>query len=113
LRNRAAMAGQLDHLVDAASRSNVSIRVLPMSVGLHPGATAGTFVILNFPGNGNRHPEPSTVYSEGLTGALYLDKVPEVRAFEATWRGLEALALDAGQSIRMIKSVAEECIHEH
>lgn len=110
IRDRQAMAGQLDHLAQVSERPNVSIRVVPMSAGLHPATTAGAFVILDFPVNGSREPEPSTVYSEGLTGALYLDKPSEVDAYATVWAGLEAVALDNEQSTVMIKAVAEEYV---
>ena len=68
---------------------NVSLRVVPYSAGLHPGLMSGPFVILRFPLNGDgRDSEPATVYVDGFTGALYLDKPGEVeryaRAFVAS-----------------------------
>ena len=42
---------------------------------------SGLFVILRFPVNGDgRESEPATVYKDGFTGALYLDKPQEVGA---------------------------------
>jgi transcriptional regulator with XRE-family HTH domain len=108
LRDRQAMAGQLDHLTQMADRPNVSIRVLPMNAGLHAAVTAGAFVVLDFPTNGSRDPEPSTVYSEGLTGALYLDKPAEVGAYTAAWIRLAQAALTEGESEALIKAAAEE-----
>ncbi len=108
IRDRQAMAGQLDHLADMAKRPHITIRVLSLSAGLHPAGTAGAFVILDFPMNGNREPEPSTVYSESLTGSLYLDKDDELKNYRTVWNGLETLALDEGQSVKLIQTVAEE-----
>jgi hypothetical protein len=108
LRDCQAMAGQLDHLTHMAERPNISVRVLPMSAGLHAAVTAGAFVILDFPANGTREPEPSTVYSEGLTGALYLDKPAEVTAYAAAWIRLAQVALGEGESEALIKAAAEE-----
>ena len=59
--------------------------MLPLAAGPQPGAVAGSFVILDFPATkgGRAAPEPSVVYSESLTGALYLDKPDELAAYEA------------------------------
>jgi hypothetical protein len=48
---------------------------MPFSAGLHLGIMSGPFEILRFPLNGDgRASEPPTVYVDGLTGDLYLDK---------------------------------------
>ena len=85
----------------------MSVRVLPFSAGLHKAAGAGAFAVLDFAERGT-HPDPPTVYSEGPTGALYLDKPAEVAAFEGIWADLDKLALDERQSYDLIASVAEE-----
>jgi hypothetical protein len=51
--------------------------------------------------------EPTTVYCEGPTGALYLEKPAEVATYEGIWSGVAALALNEGQSIDLIESFAE------
>jgi transcriptional regulator with XRE-family HTH domain len=105
--DRQAMAEQLRHLVDVTEVPTVSVRILPFSAGPHRGAVAGTFRILDFPDNGRSAAEPTTVYSESLTGALYLDKPDEVAAYQQVWAGLETLALDEGESKRMIDEIRE------
>ncbi|MET8202685.1 helix-turn-helix domain-containing protein [Micromonospora taraxaci] len=108
------MAAQLDHLLSLAELPNVSIRVLPLAAGPQPGAVAGTFMILDFPATkgGRTAPEPSVVYSESLTGALYLDKPDELAAYERVWGGLDALALEEAESKDMIKRIAGETRHD-
>ncbi|WDZ82645.1 helix-turn-helix domain-containing protein [Micromonospora cathayae] len=110
----ALMTAQLQHLVDASGPGNVSVRVLPLAAGPPPGAAAGTFVILDFPTprGGRAAAEPSVVYHESLTGALYLDKPDEVQAYEDTWRGLDRLALNESDSIDLIKQVIGELRHD-
>ncbi len=112
--NPTVMVGQLDRLLDATELPNVSIRVVPLTAGPHPGAVAGSFVILDFPATkaGRAAPEPSVVYSESLTGALYLDKPDEVTAYRRVWTGLDALALDEAQSKDMIKQILGEARHD-
>ncbi|GAA1814451.1 helix-turn-helix domain-containing protein [Planosporangium flavigriseum] len=104
----AAMAEQLRHVNEVADLPNVSVRVLPLSAGLHHAAmTGGSFVILDFPTNG-AHPEPSTVYSEGLTGALYLDKPQEIAAYNEVWANLAPSCLTEPQSKKLIAATAKE-----
>lgn len=108
------MHAQLDHVMKLADLPNVSVRVLPLAAGPHPGAVAGSFVILDFPPTkgGRAAPEPSIVYSESLTGALYLDKTDELAAYERAWKGLDALALGEAESSDMIKRITGEMRHD-
>ncbi|HZN77354.1 MAG TPA: DUF5753 domain-containing protein, partial [Micromonosporaceae bacterium] len=103
--DRAAMAGQLHHIVETGQLPNVSVRVLPLG-SLHRAAAManGAFTILDFPDNA----EPSTVYSQGLTGALYLDKPAEVTAYEDVWASIHTASLDEAASQKLIKRIAEE-----
>ncbi|WP_262015272.1 helix-turn-helix domain-containing protein [Micromonospora sp. Mcm103] len=107
------MTGQLTRLLECSELPNVSLHVVPFAAGPHPGSVAGSFVILDFPtSKGGRAPEPSVVYSESLTGALYLDKPDELRAYENAWTGLDALALSEAESRDMIKRVIGEIRHD-
>ncbi|MEV0154239.1 helix-turn-helix transcriptional regulator [Micromonospora sp. NPDC050686] len=108
------MTGQLDHLLETTELPHVSVRVVPLAAGPHPGAVAGSFVILDFPATnkGRTPPEPSVVYSESLTGALYLDKPDELAAYENTWKGVDALALGEAESKDMIKRLVGEMRHD-
>ncbi|MFD6663884.1 helix-turn-helix domain-containing protein [Micromonospora chalcea] len=108
------MANQLSHLLETSELPNVSVRVVPLAAGPHPGAVAGSFVILDFPATkgGRAAPEPSVVYSESLTGALYLDKPDELAAYESTWKGVDALALGEAESRDVIKGIVGELRHD-
>jgi len=86
----AIMARQLRHLAEASDLPNVSLRVVPFSAGLHRGVMSGPFEILRFPRHGDgRDSEPPTVFADGFTGDLYLDKPAEIdrhtAAFAAIW----------------------------
>ncbi|SCF06434.1 Helix-turn-helix domain-containing protein [Micromonospora coriariae] len=109
--SRAVMAEQLRHLNDLAGLPNISIRILPLSVGAHYGALAGTFMMLDFPLTNRVVPEPSVVYSESLTGALYLDRPEEIAAYEKVWASLTSLALDEQQSKQLINKIVGEVHH--
>ncbi|SCL20100.1 helix-turn-helix domain-containing protein [Micromonospora inyonensis] len=107
----ATMASQLRHLLALSERPNVSIRVLPLTAGLHRGVEAGTFVMLEFPPGTRTTPEPPVVYSESWTGALYLDRPQEFAAYEKVWMSIDELAFDQGQSRRLIDKIVGEVHH--
>jgi hypothetical protein len=105
----AIMAGQLARLAEVAELANVSLRVVPFSAGLHPGLMSGPFVILRFPLNGDRREsEPATVYMDGFTGALYLDKPGEVERYAQAFGGIWDAGLDETASRDLIHHAAEE-----
>jgi hypothetical protein len=88
---------------------NVSLRVVPFSAGLHPGLMSGPFVIMRFPLNGDgRDSEPATVYIDGFTGALYLDKPREVEQYARAFGGIWDACPDETASRDLIHHAAEE-----
>jgi transcriptional regulator with XRE-family HTH domain len=106
---REIMAAQLDALADTAGLPNVRLRVVPFGAGLHHGLMTGPFVILRFQVNGDGgDSEPPTVYVDGYTGDLYLDKPAEVEqyanAFEAIW----SVALNETASSALIRASVKE-----
>ncbi len=103
-----SMQKQLVHLIGASTRPNVSIRVVPLAAGPHKASTSGQFTILEFPAVGAASPERTTVYCENLTGALYLDKLPEVQAYESIWDELGSVALSPAQSDDLIGAIIKE-----
>ena len=105
----AIMSGQLARLAEVAELPNVSLRVVPFSAGLHPGLMSGPFVILRFPLNGDgRESEPATVYMDGFTGALYLDKAGEVERYVEAFGGIWDACLDEAASQDLTHHAAEE-----
>lgn len=103
-----AWRAQLAHLVNAAQARNIKVRVLPASVGPHRASVAGAFIILDFPAKGTRPAEPSTVYSESLTGSLYLDRPSEVETYASAWETLWDLALDERASEDLVGTLIKE-----
>ncbi|HEX6074575.1 MAG TPA: helix-turn-helix transcriptional regulator [Micromonosporaceae bacterium] len=101
----AVMAEQLDHLLTMIQRAVVSVRVLPWSVGVHAGmGAANSFTLLRFPQDPHTGEplEPLLVYVDTLTGAMYLNKPDEAKAYHLVWDDLERRALDPGTSKDMI-----------
>jgi transcriptional regulator with XRE-family HTH domain len=108
LKNPETMTAQLGKINDTSRLANVAVRVLPLDAGIHRAALAGgPFTILEFPPNG-RSSEPSIVYSDGLTGALYLDKPSEVAAYDDVWQSIQALSLSEARSRELIRAIAKE-----
>ncbi|MFF2813173.1 helix-turn-helix domain-containing protein [Streptomyces sp. NPDC058000] len=103
------MARQLAHLVYMSELPNIEICVVPFANGMHLGAASGGFNLLRFPLNADgSESEPATVYVEGFTGSLYLDKPKEVDEYDAAFRDIWETALDGSASRHLIAEVAGE-----
>lgn len=92
----AAMRAQLDHLVEASELYEVTIQIIPYSVGAHP-AMESTFSILDF-----NDPVPSVVYVEGLVGFIYIERPQDIARYERVFDSLQRIALSPQQSLRVI-----------
>jgi len=108
LPDRLGMRKQLAGLVNVSTRPNVRVRVIPFAAGPHRAAGSGQFTILDFPAVGAASPEPTTIYCENLTGALYLDKVTEVNMYESIWVDLAEAALSEAESDELIHEIIRE-----
>lgn len=103
------MTGQLARLMEASELPIVSLRIVPFSAGLHYGVMSGPFVILRFPLNGDgEESEPPTVYFEGFTGALYLDKSAEIERYGQAFTNIWSASLDEAASRDLILHAARE-----
>ena len=69
------MAAQLRHFHTTAKRPNVTLQVIPFTVGAHP-AMENMFNIIEF-----GDVAPSVVYVEGLVGWLLLERENDVRRY--------------------------------
>jgi len=78
------MTDQIDHLREVSRLPNVQIRVLPWSVGAHPGLRGGAFTVLEF----DEPADPTIVYLESHLSARYLEEEPQVSEYEAVWHTL-------------------------
>lgn len=94
------MAGQLNRLVEVASQPNVTIKVIPYSVGAHP-AMDNMFNILDF---GNI--APSVVYVEGLMGWIYIERPQEIARYRQVFEQVDILASSPQESIELIADAA-------
>jgi Domain of unknown function (DUF5753) len=70
---------------------------------------SGPFVILRFPLNGDgRASEPPTVYVDGFTGDLYLDKAREIERYDGAFNEIWSGALDEKSSQDLLRQASRE-----
>ena len=100
---RAVMRGQLEFLIEAAARPNITIQVLPLSAGWHP-AMYGAFNLFRFPDNAL----PDVVYSEALTSAYYLNKPEETGRYAEALDRMRDQAAAPDQSISILREILSE-----
>jgi transcriptional regulator with XRE-family HTH domain len=99
----AVMAAQIESLIKSSELPNVTLQVLPFQAGAHS-AEAGAFTILRFP-----EPDlPDVVYTEQLTGALYLDKREDVDAYMATVDRLSVESAPPRTTIEILSKILQE-----
>jgi hypothetical protein len=95
------MRRQLLRLLETAEQPNITIQVLPLSVGAHPGV-AGAFEILGF----DDDTALPVVYCEDLTGGLIRDSPTDVRRYQRAFAVLQKVALTPEATKSTIESVA-------
>jgi transcriptional regulator with XRE-family HTH domain len=97
------MRAQIDRLLEATELAHVTIQIAEFASGHHPG-TYGPFVLFRF-----AVPElPDMVYSEYLTGAVYLDARPEVATHLEVMDRMAAQAATAQRTKEILKDVRKE-----
>jgi transcriptional regulator with XRE-family HTH domain len=102
----AAMAVQLDRLIEATRIYKVTIQVIPYSAGAHA-AMDSTFTIMEF-----ADPVSSVVYVEGLVGWIYIERPQDVARYEQVFDHLSDSALSPQDSIELIEKVSANYLRE-
>ncbi|MCM6772109.1 helix-turn-helix domain-containing protein [Nocardia sp. CDC159] len=99
---REVLRAQIRHLLDMASRPNVTIQVLPYAAGGHA-AAGSSFTMLRF-----AEPElPDIVYIEQLTSALYLDRQQDLELYRQVMDRLSVQAEAPDRSRKVMEKVAD------
>jgi transcriptional regulator with XRE-family HTH domain len=93
---RAVMRAQLDRLIEVSKQPNVTMQVIPYSVGAHP-AMDSTFNILEFADS-----VPSVVYVEGLVGWIYVERPQDIERYQQVFEHLRTVALSPRESIELL-----------
>lgn len=98
---RADRRAQVEHLVDAARRPNVELRLLRFAAGPHPGMSS-LISIFDFPGD-----EPSMVYLENDVAIEEVVNTAGVNAYSTVFNRIVSAALDAPATTAHLKYLAE------
>jgi transcriptional regulator with XRE-family HTH domain len=104
---RQVMDEQLQRLIDAAGLPDVTIQVLPFSVGVHAGLD-GEFTILSY----DDPADPDVVYLETSAGEHYDESPAVTRRYNAIFDDLRAAALNPAESIRTLANIQRELRQE-
>jgi len=103
LGGRQVMRDQLDHILEATKRPNITVQVVPFDRS-DAAAVGGPFTLLRF-----AEPDlpdlPDIVYLEQLNSALYLNRDVDVQTYRKIVDRLAAGALPPGRSTELIASV--------
>jgi hypothetical protein len=93
------MRAQLAHLIHRGQRENVTIQLLPSSLGAFPGIGTAYHLIYFEPG------EPAAAYVEGLQDGSYIEDESELAAYNLTFELLREQALSPEGSVRRIAEI--------
>jgi transcriptional regulator with XRE-family HTH domain len=96
---REVMRDQLCYLAEVAERENIILRVVPTSIGGHPGLDGG-FVRLRF------DDRPCVVYLPNRTSSLFLEEAHEVSFYDRAVVELLSVAISEEDSVRLVAEMA-------
>jgi len=97
------MRGQVEHLLEMSLMPNVTIQVLPFSMGSHA-AAGGPFTIVRF-----AEPDlPDVVYLEQLNSAIYLEKRSDVEQYLAVIERVSVQAETPVRSRALLRNLLEQ-----
>jgi transcriptional regulator with XRE-family HTH domain len=99
----AIMRAQLEHLIEMAELSHVTIEIMPFSAGGHS-AAGGAITILRFP----EDQIPDVVYLEQLTSAVYVNKRADVDHY---WHIMNRLVIEAeppNTAVTILRGIIEK-----
>lgn len=100
---RDVMAAQVDRLIEASLMPNVTLQLLPFAIGPHLGAF-GPFHLFRF----DLVELPDIVYTENLTGAVYLDRRPDSSAYLEVLDSLSARAASVRETRAALHEVRKD-----
>jgi transcriptional regulator with XRE-family HTH domain len=95
------MRRQLQHLLTIAERSNIVLRVLPVSAGAHAGLR-GMFMILEFTD------EPALVHVENQATGMFLEEESDLAGYRLALRNILNVSLAPAATVELIATIAAE-----
>jgi hypothetical protein len=93
---------QLEHLVTAGERPNVTVQVMPYRAGGHAALVGGPMILVEF----TDQTEPGVVYIENFTGGLVLDQPEDTARYARLLNHLRASAASPAESRSLIVATA-------
>jgi transcriptional regulator with XRE-family HTH domain len=99
----AVMQAQLRHLLDAVELPNITLQVIPFSVGAHAGMP-GSFVFMQFA----EATIPYVIYLDSMAGDLFLEAEADVRRYRLAFEHLRAVAVSPDESRALVTALAAE-----
>jgi transcriptional regulator with XRE-family HTH domain len=103
LNDRSVIGGQIQHLIEMAQFSNVTLQVIPIYSAAHP-AVGGPFSILRF----SDQDLPDIIYLEQLSSAVYLDKNEDIQRYRSIMDRLCVQAKSPSETIKFFNSMLKE-----
>ena len=98
------MGAQLGRLIEAARLPNVTVQVIPFTLGAHP-AVESNFNILKMPA-----PTRGVVFVEGLVGSIYLERDDDLKRYQQIFERLQNIALSPKDTIDAIAKIRTQSI---
>lgn len=92
------MREQLEHLLRAGARPNITLQVIPFETGAY-GPTCGPCMIVNYPVPA----DPPSVYLEYVAGGAWVDNEVDVKRFTAMFDDVANVALSAADTSSLIR----------
>lgn len=93
------MATQLRHLAEMARKPQITVQVVPVAAGPHPGLE-GPFMIMEF------EADPTLVHLENRVQSIFLEEPPHIQSYRLAWERIQARALPAQRSAQLIAELA-------
>ncbi|GAA1237073.1 helix-turn-helix domain-containing protein [Streptomyces rhizosphaericus] len=100
--DRSMLKQQLERVLVESEDPRNAVRILPSSVGLHPGS-AGAFVIMAFP-----EAAREVVWVETMVSSVYFDGEDDVQRYTAAFTNLWERALDPSETRMRLKNRIKE-----
>ena len=97
------MSQQLQHLASAAELPNITIRIVPFTIGLHSGMKQ-PFELIQFADA----PDDNIVFLESPRGDFISDDPDEAQAYLEAFRRITQNSLSSAESVAMLRKAASE-----
>ncbi|MER7012390.1 Scr1 family TA system antitoxin-like transcriptional regulator [Saccharopolyspora sp. NPDC000359] len=96
------MREQLRYLIKAADRPNITIQVVPFSIGAYPSGNS-SFSMIRFP---EGYDDMDAVYLENQRGAVWLERPADISHYSEVFARLKNVALTPEESVEFVDSLA-------